>query len=115
MTVGEIKNADIKKIKSIQLIAKWFLVVESLLIISWGFSIHEFREYIFTAKGWMTAFAIVLIYLVVFWILTFSIVIKNPESFSIKSAKIKLLIIVVFVIIPAILIGLLLTFTILSK
>jgi hypothetical protein len=115
MIVGETTVADIKRIKTIKLIAKWFLLVESLLIISWSLSIHEFREYIFTANGWATAFAAVLFYIVVFWILTFSIVLKNPKSISVKSAKIKLWVIVVFVIIPAILMGLLLTFAILSK
>ena len=107
MTLSDVTDNDIKKIKSIKLIAKWFLAIQTLLIICWGFAAHSIVEYIFTVDGIMKAFAIIFLYIIVFWILTLSVVLKSVGSFSIKVSTIKLKAVFLSVLIPVLILILL--------
>ena len=98
--VGENIDNDLKKIKNIKLIAKWFLAAQTLFIIWWGIAAYSLMEYIFTAAGFMGAFAIILIYIIVFWILTLSVVLGSVGSFSIKISTMKLKAVFLSVLIP---------------
>src|SRR5258708_22832604 len=100
--MSEVISSDIKRIKSIKLIAKWFLLLQSLSIIGWILSVHYCMEEIFTAHGWMTGFAIAFIYIIAFCILTISVVFKKTASLSIKGAVIKLIVVFICVIVPLI-------------
>ena len=100
MFFTKLSEKDLEKLKKIKLVAKWFVAIQSILVVllisttcvAWAALI---------ANNDLFIFAILDVYFICFGIFTFSVIIKNPDSQSINSAKIKLIIVFVFAIIPA--------------
>jgi hypothetical protein len=108
MTFLEIDEKEIKRLRNIKLIAKWFLGIQSIWTILLAFTISYGLKSLIANKG-LLVFAILFFYFTGFWILTLSIILlKSPDPQSISSAKTKLIIVFVCGIIPT-MIGLLST------
>jgi len=102
MVCTDVNIDELKTIKKIKLIAKWFLAIEAIIIITRGLAMNYCIELIFTADGWMKGFFAVCIYIAIFSVLTSGVVFKKNSAISIRLAKAKLILISAFGITPEI-------------
>jgi hypothetical protein len=97
----EFDAEEIKRLRKIKLIAKWFLAIQSIWIILQAITICGALSVIIANKA-LLVFAILFFYFAGMGILTLSIIIKRPGSQSISSAKTRLIVVFALGIVPTI-------------
>jgi hypothetical protein len=92
-------DEELFKISGVKLRAKGLLVIQVLFLLGWAYAAHEFWNDI-SAGGTITYVALAtLVYIIFFFVLIVNILVK--KTFSIRAAKIKVVIIFILNIIPA--------------
>jgi len=114
MDHSEFNETETKKLRTIKSIAKWFLVIQSILIILLFLTICYALRTIIEQKAYLV-FAFLFFYFTGFWILTLSIIRKPIGSQSTNTAKTKLIIVFVCGIVPTIIVFLPILHSILIK